>query len=101
MNVLKWVPAISPPLACPRVSTSLYTLYCKILKVAVGQTKFLNKINLFFEDTVHVERIIPAYGITSLLVELGSCLGLWLGLLVVGIFDVIHTFCLRFINKNF
>ena len=70
------------------------------IKSGSGQTKVLNKINLFFEDIVHVERIIPAYGITSLLVELGSCLGLWLGLSVVGIFDVIHTFCLRFINKK-
>ena len=47
------------------------------------------KINLFFENIVNVERIGPAYGTVDLLVEVGSCLGLWLGLSVVGIFDIL------------
>ena len=47
------------------------------------------KINLFFENVVNVERIGPAYGTVDLLVEVGSCLGLWLGLSVVGIFDIL------------
>ena len=70
------------------------------VKTGSGQTKIPNKINLFFEDIVGVEIIIPAYGITSLLVEIGSSLGLWLGLSVVGILDVIHSYCLRFVNNN-
>ena len=41
---------------------------------------------------VKVERIVLAYGFTDLLVEIGSCLGLWLGLSVVGIFDLVLPF---------
>ena len=47
------------------------------------------KFNLFFDETVKVERVGIAYGVEELLVEVGSCLGLWLGLSVVGIFDII------------
>ena len=65
------------------------------IKTGSGQTKSPNKINLFFESIVQVERIIPAYGIGSLLVEVGSSLGLWLGLSVVGIFDVMVSICLK------
>ena len=38
---------------------------------------------------MQVEKIVAAYGVEELLVEVGSCLGLWLGLSVVGIFDEI------------
>lgn len=33
--------------------------------------------------------MVLAYGFGSLLVEIGSCLGLWLGLSIVGVFDVL------------
>ena len=33
-------------------------------------------------------QIILAYDTTALLVEIGSCLGLWLGLSVIGIYDL-------------
>ena len=46
-------------------------------------------VYLYFKDTVEVERIVLAYDETSLLVEIGSCLGLWLGLSVVGIYDIL------------
>ena len=50
-----------------------------------------NIFGLYLEDEVKVERIMLAYGFTDLLVEIGSCLGLWLGLSVVGIFDIVVT----------
>ena len=37
---------------------------------------------------IKVESVVLAYGFDDLLVEIGSSLGLWLGLSVVGIFDV-------------
>ena len=48
-----------------------------------------NFVFLHLQDYVKVERIVLDYGFTDLLVEIGSCLGLWLGLSVVGIFDVL------------
>ena len=42
---------------------------------------------LYFQETIDMRAIVLAYDATSLLVEVGSCLGLWLGLSVVGIFD--------------
>ena len=47
------------------------------------------KLNLFFDEIIKVERVVLAYGTVDLLVEVGSCLGLWLGLSVVGVFDII------------
>ena len=48
-----------------------------------------NHVYLYFEKKVQVETIVIAYDFGDLLVEIGSSLGLWLGLSVVGIFDVI------------
>ena len=36
-----------------------------------------------------MERIVLAYDMGSLLVEIGSSLGLWLGISIIGIFDVL------------
>ena len=36
-----------------------------------------------------VRKIVPAYDIAALLVEVGSCLGLWLGLSVMGVYEVL------------
>ena len=47
-----------------------------------------HRISLFFENTVSVQTILPAYSWGNLLVEIGSSLGLWLGISVVGIFDI-------------
>mgnify|MGYP001462274617 CR=1 FL=1 len=46
-------------------------------------------IHLFFEDHVNIERVVLAYDFASFLVEVGSSLGLWLGLSVVALFDLI------------
>ena len=43
---------------------------------------------LFFDEIIHVQTTVVAYGPESLLVEIGSCLGLWLGLSVIRFFDM-------------
>ena len=48
-----------------------------------------DRITIYFEETVKVKTIGPAYGLGSLIVEIGSSLGLWLGISVVGLFDVL------------
>ena len=45
-------------------------------------------IDFYFGETIEIEKIVLAYDATSLLVEIGSCLGLWLGLSVVGMYDI-------------
>ena len=50
-----------------------------------------DRIYLNFDENIKVKRIVPAYGFVSLLVEIGSALGLWLGLSVIGVFDVLVT----------
>ena len=39
--------------------------------------------------------MILAYDATALLVEIGSCLGLWLGLSIVGVYDLIARVAFR------
>ena len=48
-------------------------------------------VYIFFNDKVKVQTTVLAYGIDSLLVEVGSSLGLWLGLSVCGIFDLLTS----------
>ena len=47
-----------------------------------------DQLELHFEANMDVEWIKIAYGPVELLVETGSCLGLWLGLSIVGVFDM-------------
>ena len=54
-----------------------------------------NFLGLFFEENIAVEEIALAYDSTALLVEIGSCLGLWLGLSVVGVYDLLVLTTLR------
>ena len=66
------------------------------------QQKFDNSdrfIFIFFNEVVQVQNTVLAYDIGSLLVELGSSLGLWLGLSVVGVFDLL-TACLGKLAKS-
>ena len=71
------------PLPCTILSVK--STYLQKFNVANG----INKFVLFFTNDVQVERIVLAYGLEDLLVEVGSFLGLWLGLSVVGIFDIV------------
>ena len=52
-----------------------------------SRPKGKSTISLFFQEKVEMKAMVLVYDATSLLVEAGSCLGLWLGLSVVGIFD--------------
>ena len=61
---------------------------------------YRNFVFLHLQDYVKVERIVLDYGFTDLLVEIGSCLGLWLGLSVVGIFDV-SVLCVANVQRFF
>ena len=45
-------------------------------------------IFIHIKRNVKVRKIVLSYDKTSLLVEIGSCLGMWLGLSVVGMFDI-------------
>ena len=46
-------------------------------------------VSLHFNDIVQVQTTVLAYGFDSLLVEVGSSLGLWLGLSLVGVFNLL------------
>lgn len=74
--------------SCPLPCTimSVHAKY-QLTTTKLNSTK--NIIFLHFENNVKEETIVIAYGLGDLLVEIGSSLGLWLGLSVVGIFDVI------------
>ena len=53
----------------------------------VAPAKDLSAIFFNFKKTVTVIRNTKAYGIFDLIVEIGSSLGLWLGLSALGVFD--------------
>ena len=61
----------------------------KFLLTGNSKTHEKNVFALYFSDTIFVQKIVLAYNLGDLLVEAGSCLGLWLGLSVVGVFDII------------
>ena len=61
----------------------------------ISDPNYQLKFNLFFDEIIKVERVGLAYGAVDLLIEVGSCLGLWLGLSVVGIFDIIVLACIK------
>ena len=46
-------------------------------------------ISLHFTKTVKVTRYVESYGLFDLVVEVGSSLGLWIGLSALGIFDLL------------
>ena len=84
--------------SCTRPCTqiSVHTTFQDV--VHYTNPKFQLRFNLFFDETIKVERVVLAYGTIDLLVEVGSCLGLWLGLSVVGIFDIGVLVCVKFRN---
>ena len=96
-NLYAWLEAIILPTkagqayqsdTCPRPCTilSAHSIYLRSFAKSTTQK---DKIQLFFDDEIKVERVVPAYDFGTLLVEIGSSLGLWLGLSVVGVFDVL------------
>ena len=71
-------------LPCTMVSAHAKFLHASEIKSSKAHT-----IYIYFNDNVKIETVLLAYGMDSLLVEIGSSLGLWLGLSVVGLFDVL------------
>ena len=55
---------------------------------------------LHIKRHVKVKQIVLSYDNTSLVVEIGSCLGMWLGLSVVGMFDI-AVIAIGWVNKMF
>ena len=51
--------------------------------------KCQSTVKLTFVEEIAVKTVMSAYGFDNLLVEVGSSLGLWLGLSVFGLFDVL------------
>ena len=65
---------------------------CRELKVyskLVSEEKMLTSVYLTFEKTVKVIRYVEAYGLFDLVVEVGSSLGLWIGLSSLEVFDLL------------
>ena len=47
-----------------------------------------NYVVFSYQSSVTKTTVQPSYGLANLLVEVGSCLGLWLGVSVVGLYDI-------------
>ena len=73
---------------CPPPCTTL-SAHSSYLRTFARSTLPKDKIFLYFDENIKVERIVAAYDFGTLLVEIGSSLGLWLGLSVVGVFDAL------------
>ena len=83
--------------SCPPPCTTLSakSIY---LRTIARSTLPKDKIHLHFDENIKVERIVPAYDFGTLLVEIGSSLGLWLGLSVVGVFDALVIIVAHFVK---
>ena len=67
----------------------MVSAHAKFLHASESKSSKDHTIYIYFNDNVKIETVLLAYGMNSLLVEIGSSLGLWLGLSVVGLFDVL------------
>ena len=72
--------------SCPPPCTT-FSAQGKFMFATTGESP--SKVKLAFLEDVPVETIVFAYGFDALLVEIGSSLGLWLGLSVFGLFDIV------------
>ena len=52
-------------------------------------------LNVEFDKDVQVHKRVYSYDAFSLIVELGSALGLWVGLSALGLLDIIIEACFR------
>ena len=78
-----------------RLPCTILSVRSTYLQKAESWLRTSNAFVLYLSNDVSVQRIVLAYGLGDLLVEVGSCLGLWLGLSVVGIFDIIVLVVVR------
>ena len=58
----------------------------KFLKAKETKRK---SVSLNFKKVVKVTRYVKTYSLIDLIVEIGSCLGLWIGLSALGVFDLV------------
>ena len=59
------------------------------VKLAKEEAAETTELVLTFKETVKVIKHVQAYGIFDLVVEVGSCLGLWIGLSALGFLDLL------------
>ena len=74
--------------SCPLPCT-ITSVQAKYMETTTEEYSNKNGVFLYFENKVQVEIIVISFDFGDLLVEIGSSLGLWLGLSVVGIFDIV------------
>ena len=59
------------------------------VKLAKEESAETTELVLTFKETVKVIKYVQAYGMFDLVVEVGSCLGLWIGLSALGLLDLL------------
>ena len=68
---------------------TIHSVHSTFLKSYAKPDQLKNRIYLNFQPEIIVKKVVPAYDIGALLVEVGSCLGLWLGLSVTGVYELL------------
>ena len=91
------LPSTSCKVPCDKLSVT--SKYLSTTETING----INSFNLHFDPTIRVSESISQYNGFDLTVEVGSALGLWLGLSAIGLFDYmieIIQFCLNFMRTK-
>ena len=78
--------------ACP-IPCTLLIANGRYMRTIYGNKA--NKVRIYISEKVDTRTVTLAYDLGSLLVEIGSSLGLWLGLSLVGLFDVLVSSVLK------
>ena len=81
---------------CTRPCT-LISVDAKFLQSGTGGAT--NYISIDFAPFVQLEYIVLQYDLPQLVVEIGSCLGLWLGLSLVGMFDLLTAVAEKLVKR--
>ena len=81
---------------CPKPCKELHVTATMTGKV--GSSPGYQGICLFFKSNAKVTEEMMAYGLVDLAVEVGSSLGLWVGLSALGIFDLFMDIAAKFHN---
>ena len=75
--------------------------YSKLKKYETRYLMDISKeVHIRFDRTVKVTTYLKAFGLFDLVVEVGSSLGLWIGLSALGVFDLILQAGNRIMEKN-
>ena len=86
---------------------NVVTAHGKFMYIKQGNPREPRRVEIIFVEDMPVEYIIPAYGFDDLLVEIGSSLGLWLGLSLLGLVHAgmsmtarVKMLCIYLFHKN-